>query len=115
MDWRATFTIVDIMCCLVLFLHTFCFGISFKEATDTSTFVRSYTSLKEVTCRQDVFPFLLLLCIIITRGLNIVLQATAIQETSNLLFSMAMFYMYRPFVLDNEYQICAGFLDHTSV
>lgn len=114
-DLRARFTIIDIICCLVVFFHTFCSAASFKEATDTSIFLRSYSSLKETTCRHDVFPFLVLAYIMFTRGLNVVLDTTALQETSNLVFSVAMFYMYRPFALDDEDQKRAGFLDHTGV
>lgn len=115
-DWmnlRASFTITDIICGVVVFLHTFCSAVSFKMAKDTSTFVRSYSSLKEVTSRHDVFPFLLFVYIIFTRGLNVVLQTTALQETCTLVFSIVMLYMYRPFPLGDEDQKCVGFIDHT--
>ncbi|CAI9278378.1 unnamed protein product [Lactuca saligna] len=105
--------VTDIICGVVVFLHTFCSAVSFKMAKDTSTFVRSYSSLKEVTSRHDVFPFLLFVYIIFTRGLNVVLQTTALQETCTLVFSMVMLYMYRPFPLGDEDQKCVGFIDHT--
>lgn len=99
---NESFGVIDGFCCFVVFSHTFCSGIAFKEAKDTSTFMRSFISIKETSVRPDVFPFVFLVYIIFFRWTT--------EEIGNLLFYIVMFYLFRPFDLDDE---GVGILDDT--
>ncbi|CAI9278836.1 unnamed protein product [Lactuca saligna] len=102
---NESFGVIDGFCCFVVFFHTFCSGIAFKEAKDTSTFMRSFISIKETSVRPDVFPFVFLVYIIFLRWTT--------EEIGNLLFYIVMFYLFRPFDLDDEGTKGAGILNDT--
>ncbi|KAL7603197.1 hypothetical protein Lser_V15G14800 [Lactuca serriola] len=120
LDLIDKFRFIDVICCLVVFIHTFSVALAaasaaFKEeeATDKDTSM----SMSMSFTRQIVFAMLVLFYIVYSSAANIPLESTARLETGNYVFYVLMFCMYRPFLLeDNDEDLnCKGFLDHTGV
>lgn len=108
-DLDDVISVIDITCCIVICFYTALVCCEFKLAKDASTFLRSFSSLKETSVRPDVFPVLVLVYLMFMASESLEMTIVA-KESFSFVFSMVMFYMYRPSVVEDEGENCKKLL-----
>ncbi|CAH1416673.1 unnamed protein product [Lactuca virosa] len=108
-DLEDVIAVIDITCCIVICFYTALVCCEFKLAKDASTFLRSFSSLKETSVRPDVFPVLVLVYLMFMASESLEMTIVA-KESISFVFYMVMFYMYRPYVLEDEGENCKKLL-----